>query len=565
MKIIIIFIVILIAVSLYVKFSLNGKKISGNLVDLHSEKIYPATISIKNNKIVKIERNNKKYDNFIVPGLIDSHIHIESSMMTPSNFGKIAVTHGTVATVSDSHEIANVLGLEGVNWMIEDGKKVLFKFNFGASPCVPATSFETSGAVLGAKEIEELMKRDDIKYMAEMMNYPGVIFGDKDVWKKIAVAKKYNKPIDGHAPYVQGADLEEYVKAGISTDHETTNLAEAKEKIGLGMKIQIREGSAAKDFENLKTLIQTNPDMVMFCSDDKHPDDLVKSHINELVKRALNLGYDKFDVLKVASLNPVKHYNLDVGLLREGDFADFIVVDNFEDFNILKTYIDGKLVAENGKSLIKTSKADTPNNFNTSKKSLEDIQLKADGKKINVINAIDGQLITMSSVEKTKIENGYVVSDVENDILKIVVVNRYENAPVSIGFIKNIGLKKGAIATSVAHDSHNVIAVGVSDKDILKALNLVIENRGGMSLAYEDKEEFLALPIAGLMSDKNIDYVANKYSDLTQISKQEMGSTLRAPYMTLSFMALLVIPEIKLGDKGLFDAKAFKFMDIFEK
>lgn len=552
-------------------FYMNSKigfdeKISGNIVDIENKKIYSGTIFIKKNRITKIVKDNKEYNNYILPGLIDSHIHIESSMLSPSNFARGAVVHGTVATVSDPHEISNVLGIKGVEWMIKDGKKTPFKFYFGASPCVPATEFETSGATLSSKDIETILKRPEIKFMAEMMNYPGVISGNKEVLEKIDVAKKYNKPIDGHIPYITGKNLEKYVKTGISTDHEATNIKEAKEKINLGMKIIIREGSAAKNFDALKPLIQTNPDMVMLCSDDRHPDDLKKGHINSLVKRALNEGYDKFNVLQAATLNPVKHYNLDVGLLKENDFADFIIIDNFKDFNILKTYINGKLVADSGKSLIKSSKPRVLNNFSTSLKNLDYIKVKAkeNTKKINVINAIEGELITTRSLETPLVKNGYIVSDPSRDILKILVVNRYSNAPAAIGFIKNFGLKKGAMATSVAHDSHNIVALGVEDKDILQALNLVIKNKGGMAIAYDNKSEFLPLPIAGLMSDKKIEEVAQTYSKINNIAQKELGCRLKAPYMTMSFMALLVIPEIKLGDKGLFDAKNFEFINLQE-
>ncbi|MEW5758244.1 MAG: adenine deaminase [Candidatus Omnitrophota bacterium] len=539
------------------------EEISGNIVDVLNKEIYSATLIIDNGKIIDIRKDNNSYNTYILPGLIDSHIHIESSLLTPSEFARLAVIHGTVAAVSDPHEIANVLGIPGINYMIDSGNKVPFKFYFGASSCVPATEFETSGARIDSVGIEELLKRDEIIYLSEMMNYPGVINNDPEVLNKIAVAKKYSKPIDGHAPKLRGKDLERYVKAGISTDHETISLDEGLEKISLGMKVIIREGSAAKNFDALHTLIDQYPDMCMFCSDDKHPDDLVKGHINELVVRALKKGYDKWKILQVACVNPVKHYGLGVGLLQKNDPADFIIIDNFDNFNILKTYINGILVSENGRTLIEHINAESVNNFNIRERFISDFEIKRRGKKINIINAIDGQLITHRTKDLVKTTKGFVVSDRDRDILKIAVINRYNEAPVSVAFIKNFGLKQGAIASNFAHDSHNIVAVGVSDKDIADAVNVVIENRGGLSQANSGYIDALELPIAGLMSSDDGFIVAEKYSKLSQTAK-DWGSQLRAPYMTLSFMALLVIPDIKLSDKGLFDAKEFKLIDLFD-
>lgn len=546
-----------------VSLCFSSEQISGNIVDIVNNNIYPGTLVIDQGKIIDIKKDDLPYDTYIIPGLIDAHIHIESSLLVPSEFARLAVVHGTVATVSDPHEIANVLGIDGINYMLDNAKTVPFKFYFGASSCVPATNFETAGAVISSAQIEELLKRKEILYLSEMMNYPGVINDDSEVLKKIAIAKKYKKPIDGHAPALRGKDLEKYVSAGISTDHETITLDEGLEKINLGMKVIIREGSAAKNFDALHPLIGKHPDMCMFCSDDKHPDDLVKGHINELVKRALKLGYDKMLVLRCATLNPIKHYGLDVGLLQKNDPADFVIIDNFENFNILKTYINGKLVSENGKTLIGHIDALVVNNFNIREKFLSDFELKTKGKEINLINAIDGELITTRTKDSPKLKNDFIVSDKDRDILKLVVVNRYDNAPVSIAFVKNFGLKHGAIASNFAHDSHNIVAVGVSDEDISNAVNLVIGNKGGLSLASGEDIDALALPIAGLMSNDDGYVVAEKYSKLSQTAK-DWGSQLRAPYMTLSFMALLVMPEIKLSDKGLFDGKNFKLIDLFD-
>jgi len=537
------------------------QRISGNIVDVVNSTIYSGTLVIEGERIKDIIKEDKKYGTFIIPGLVDAHVHIESSMLVPAEFARIAVVHGTVATVSDPHEIANVLGVPGIDYMFESAKKTPFKFYFGASSCVPATLFETAGARLDSSEIGKLLGRADIKYLSEMMNYPGVIQKDPEVMAKLAMAKKQNKPIDGHAPGLLGENLKAYAQAGITSDHESYLYEEGLQKIELGMKLLIREGSAAKNFDALHTLIGKFPESCAFCSDDKHPDDLVRGHINQLVKRALALGYDKMTVLRCATYNPVKHYALDVGLLQKGDYADFAVIDNFDNFNILKTYINGKLVAENGRSLLKRLPADIKNNFSAHKKKSEDFRVKNKEGLINVIEAIDGQLITKKLKIAPKIVGDYVVSDPDRDILKIAVVNRYKDAPPAVAFVKNFGLKKGAIASSFAHDSHNVVAVGVADEDIARAVNLVIKHRGGLALVYDNREEILALPIAGLMSDQDGYEIAEKYSRLTAGAK-DIGSDLKTPYMTLSFMALLVMPEIKLSDKGLFDAKNFKFVNL---
>jgi adenine deaminase len=538
--------------------------ISGNIVDVLNSKIYPATLKILNGKIVDIIKEKKRFKKYIIPGFVDSHIHIESSMLPPNEFARVAVIHGTVAVVSDPHEIANVLRVEGVKYMIRDARKSPLKFYFGAPSCVPATNFETSGAKIGIKEVEQLMKLKEIVVLGEVMNFPGVIKREKEIIEKIKIAKKYSKMIDGHAPGLRGKDLEKYINASISTDHECFTKEEALEKIKLGMKILIREGSAAKNFDELVSLIENYPEMCMFCSDDKHPDDLIKGHINELVKKALDYGIDLMKVLKVACVNPVLHYKLDVGLLRVGDPADFLVIDNFKNFKILKTFINGEVVAENGKSLISRKPSKIINNFNIGKKKVEDFSLPYKKGKIKVIEVIDGQLITNKTVVTPKIVKEYIVSDVERDILKIVVVNRYKKTKLAIGFIKNFGLKEGAIASSVAHDSHNIVAVGVEDGDICKAVNLVIENRGGISAVSKDKEMVLPLPVAGIISNEDYSYVAKKYIEVNKMAKS-LGSKLHAPFMTLSFMALLVIPKLKISDKGLFNGEKFEFVDVFEK
>lgn len=535
--------------------------IEANLIDVVAKRIFAARVEVIDGKIFSIEELDKKLDNYILPGFVDAHIHVESSMLIPSEFARLAVVHGTVGTISDPHEIANVVGIEGVDYMIENGNKVPFHFYFGAPSCVPATSFETAGATIDSKGIEELLKRDEIVYLAEMMNFPGVIFGDEEVHKKLAIAKGLNKPIDGHAPGLRGEDMRKYFSAGITTDHECFKYEEALEKLQFGVKVLIREGSAAKNFEELIPLLKQFPEQIMFCSDDKHPDSLLDNHINDLVKRALKKGNDLFEVLRAASYNVIKHYNLKVGLLQQGDNADFIVIDNLNDFTIKETYISGELVAKNGKSLIEKVSEKIINQFDCSLKTPKDFELKSEAKKIRVIEALDGQLITHELIEESLLVNGNLESNTQSDVLKIAVVNRYSDAPTAIAFIKNIGLKQGAIASCIAHDSHNIVVVGTNDLDICESVNLIIKNKGGISLANGEQKLSLALPVAGIMTNGDAYETANLYIEIDRQAKA-LGTKLRAPFMTLSFMALLVIPELKLSDKGLFDGKTFKFTSV---
>lgn len=538
--------------------------VKSNLIDLVAKEIYPAEVLISKGKIKSILRLTEKCSTYILPGFIDSHVHVESSMLVPSEFARIAVTHGTVGTISDPHEIANVLGLAGVDYMIDNARLVPFHFYFGAPSCVPATGFETAGAVIDSNDIDKLLSRKEIVYLAEMMNFPGVIYKDEEVLKKLAYAKKHGKPIDGHAPGLIGEEMQHYFNAGISTDHECFGYVEALEKLKHGVKVMIREGSAAKNFETLISLLKDYPEQIMFCCDDKHPDNLIESHINDHVKRALKEGHDLFDVLRASSYNVIKHYNLPVGLLQVDDNADFIEVDNLNDFTILKTYINGSLVSESGKSLLKSVKAPIINNFNCSLKGADDFKLKSEGDKIRVIEVLDGQLITDELYTDAYIQNGFAESNIEEDILKIAVVNRYQDAPVAKAFIKNVGLKSGAVASCVAHDCHNIVVVGTNDEDMCKAVNLIIKAKGGISLANGKEELVLELPIAGIMTNQSAEEVAEAYIKLDRRAK-ELGSRLRAPYMSLSFMALLVIPELKLSDKGLFNGKSFQFTDVFVK
>jgi len=539
--------------------------IDGNLVDSLRRTISPVRMTIHSGKIKSIEAaESSNIDSslpFIIPGFIDAHVHIESSMLVPSEFARLAVVHGTVATVSDPHEIANVCGMEGVQFMIDDGKKVPFKFYFGAPSCVPATVFETAGDTLDAEQVNVLLQMPEIKYLSEMMNFPGAINGDEEVLKKIAAAQAFGKPVDGHAPGLSGEGLVRYINRGISTDHECFTIEEAKEKLSLGMKIIIREGSAAKNFEALIPLINEYPEQIMFCSDDKHPDSLVAGHINSLCARAVEKGYDVFHILRAACVNPVQHYRLDVGLLNVGDDADFVLVNNLKDFKALSTYINGVEVAESGTTKIARlpEQCKSVNRFGIGSINVDEIKLSANGEyPLPVIGCIDGQLITEKLNLQPAQDVGNYVSDTKSDVLKIVVVNRYTKAPTAIAFIHRFGLKEGAIASSVAHDSHNIVAVGVDDQSIVDAINLIIDCKGGISCGGAGIKTVLALPIAGLMTDEDGYSVSDAYTLIDQQAKS-LGSTLGSPFMSLSFMALLVIPNLKLSDKGLFDGEKFSF------
>ena len=491
-----------------------------------------------------------------MPGFIDAHIHIESSMLVPSEFARVAVKHGTVATVSDPHEIANVLGIKGIEFMLSNAESVNFNFHFGVPPCVPATTFETNGAELNSDSVKELLNNSKLNYLSEVMAFPSVINNDQEMMAKIEYAKELNLPIDGHAPLLTGDDLKKYIDAGISTDHEASSYDEAKEKLELGMKILIREGSAAKNYEALSALIENYSDKLMFCSDDKHPDDLLRGHINELVCRSIKKGYNLFDVLKIACINPKEHYNLEVGQLLVGDKADFIEVSDLEHFQIVRTVINGEVVSENGESKIASIKVEAINNFHAQRTSPSDFLFKSGCETIEVIQATDHALFTLE--KKYHIHQGGIFSvDLKKDILKIVVLNRYKNAPPAISFINGFKLKKGALASCVAHDSHNIIAVGCSDEDISEAINLLVDSKGGISAVHGEDSLHLSLEVAGIMSCADAFDVAAKYEELDSFVKNSLKTEFTAPFMTLSFMALLVIPEIKLSDKGLFDAREF--------
>lgn len=530
-------------------------------MDIHLRNIYPAIVEVANGIIENIIMAEKAPPVYILPGLIDSHIHIESTMVTPGAFAIAAVKHGTTSVVSDPHEIANVLGMDGVRFMIEDGEKVPLKFNFGAPSCVPATEYETSGASLRGKEIEALLKLDKIKYLSEMMNFPGVIYENSEAKEKLEIAMRYDKPVDGHAPGLRGNNLKKYIAAGISTDHECSSMDEALEKISLGMKILIREGSAARNLNSLKALFETKPEMVMLCSDDLHPEMLRERHINKIIARLISSGNNIYDVLRSATINPVQHYKINGGLLREGDPADIVIVDNLETMNVLETWIDGVLVYGDDKVQFIYNPGKAVNNFNCSEIGVEDICIKNHRGKIRVIEAFDGELLT-KEINIMADSSEFISCNIVDDILKIVVKDRYNDGKPSVGFIKGFGLKKGAFASSIAHDSHNIIAIGTNDDDIVTAINQIISLKGGLAVSCGGITDSTTLNIGGIMTTRSCDEVADDYEKLNKLVSA-YGCTMKAPFMTLSFMALLVIPELKISDKGLFDGKNFEMVNLF--
>jgi len=539
-------------------------EIRGQVVHITGRRIFPGCVKVQEGRIVDIQEEREAPHQFILPGFIDSHIHIESSLLVPAEFARLAVVHGTVATVSDPHEIANVLGLEGVEYMLNNAATVPFKFYFGAPACVPATPFETAGAELSIEDLETLLQREDILFLSEMMNAPGVCQHNPHELKKLSVARKYGKQVDGHSPGLRGDSARQYAQAGITTDHECVSLEEAREKIDYGLWIQIREGSAARNLEELIPLIDEYPNRVMFCSDDRHPDDLVAGHINGMVRRAVERGVDLFNVLQAACVNPVVHYGLKVGLLRKDDPADFIVVNDLQEFHVLATYLQGVKVAEDHQTLFPQQPTEPINRFECRPKSTTDFQVPLQPGLLEVITVTDGQLITGRELMEPSVEDGFAVADVSRDLLKLTVVDRYTNRPPAVAFIRNFGLQSGALASSVAHDSHNIIAVGTSDEVLARAVNLVIRHKGGLCVITDNEETILPLPVAGIMSHTDGYEVARLYSHLDRKAK-ELGSPLKAPFMTLSFMALLVIPELKLSDQGLFDGVNFSFTPLFRE
>ena len=537
--------------------------ITGQIVDIINGNIFPGKIVIESGLIKSIDYLASAPSRLICPGLVDAHVHVESSLLVPSEFARVALCHGTIASVADPHEIANVLGIKGVKFMLENGSITPFYFCWGAPSCVPATDFETAGGELGLKEIEELLGLSQVGFLAEMMNFPGVITRDKLVLEKIALAKALDKPIDGHAPLLRGDELSAYIRAGISTDHESTSLEEAREKIEKGMKILIREGSAAKNFETLKPLLLEVPEMCMFSTDDAHPSAFLRGHINQLVRRACDFGVPFLTALRVASLNPIMHYKLNCGLLRLGDRADFIVVPDPSSMEVEATFIKGREVASDGFSKLTHVPVSPINNFSRCEINERELHLAAAEGELRVIRVNDGELITGEELVTPAIEDGLVMPDLENDVLKLVVVNRYQAiGKPAVSFVRGFGLKKGAIASSVCHDSHNIIAVGTSDRELLHAINTIIKHRGGLVLVEGKETVVLPLPVAGLMSIYPAEEVERIESELNAAAR-ELGTTLTAPFTTLSFLSLLVIPKLKLSDRGLFDGESFKFVSQF--
>ena len=536
-------------------------KIYGRLVDIHKKDVYKACITLEGQRIKSIVKCDHTVETYIMPGLIDSHIHIESSMITPGAFAEEAVKHGTVAVVSDPHEIANICGIEGVNFMINDGRSVPLKFYFGAPSCVPATSFETNGASINSRMIKDLLDKDEIHYLSEMMNFPGVIYDDPEVLDKINWAKEAGKPVDGHAPGLSGEDLVKYVKAGISTDHECSTIEEAREKIALGMNVLIREGSAAKNLNNLKQLLNEYPDMVMLCSDDLHPEMLIRGHINKIIAFLVSDGYNIFDVLRSATINPVNHYKLDAGLLREGDYADFVLVEDFQNMKILETWINGNKVFGQNSVYFKPDRTRIINNFSCRHISKEEILIKNAGEKFRVIQAYEGELLTDQIIVSSGLAH-ILESDIKNDYLKIVVKDRYKDSPPQTGFIKGFNLQRGAMASSVAHDSHNIICVGTNDDDIVTAINSIVDMKGGLTVSSGGSVKCLQLNIGGILTSDSCSDTADRYNELNELVRN-YGCTMSSPFMTLAFMALLVIPELKISDKGLFDVNKFALVPLF--
>lgn len=536
--------------------------IEGNIVDVVQKRIFKGRIFFDKYITLVNEDDSITANNFIMPGFVDAHLHIESTMLIPSEYAKKAIEHGVIAAITDPHEIANVCGVEGIKFMINDAKRTPMKIYFGAPSCVPATIFETNGAKILSDDVDYLFKENMCFHLSEMMNFPGVINDDPEILRKIQIAKKYKKNIDGHAPLLSGIGLKKYIKSGITTDHETTKLSEAKEKIRDGMKIILRESSASRDFNELISLIETNNDKTMMCTDDCHPDDLEKGYINDLVKKAVNQGFDLFKVLNTATKNAKEHYGIDIGLLQVNETADFIVVNNLKELKINEVYIDGEEVLNQKRKSIHIEKKDKINNFVCYKISKQDIKFIKESNNINVIQLVEDSIITRRV--KYSIEENIInfESSVKEDILKIVVVNRYKKAKPSVGFIKGFKLKRGALASSVAHDSHNIVVVGVNDNDILSAIEIIQQNKGGLVVVDGDERHLLELPIGGIMSDKNCSIVAEKYKELNE-KVQRLGCSLHAPFMTLSFMSLLVIPEFKISDMGLFDVNTFSFMNIY--
>ncbi len=533
---------------------------SGTVVDIEGRRLFGARVKVNTRgRIEAVLPEASPAPGFILPGFVDAHVHIESSLVAPAAFARAAVRHGTVAAVADPHEIANVLGAAGVAFMLDEAARTPFHVAFGVPSCVPATPFETAGAVLGAEAVAALLDRPGVTHLAEMMNVPGVLQGDRSVLAKLAAARARGKPIDGHAPGLRGEALRRIVRAGITTDHECLGLEEALEKAALGMKILLRRGSAARLFEPLLPVLARHPGACMFCSDDKHPGDLLAGHIDELVRIAVAAGADLFDVLRAACLNPVRHYRLDAGLLRPGDRADWIEVEDLRAFRVRRTVIGGRVLAEAGEARLPAlAPLSVPNAFALRPVTAAAFRMAARPGACRLIGVRDGDLVTDAATCCPTLRDGTVVADPSRDLVKLAVINRYlPDAPPALALAAGTGLGRGAFAASVAHDSHHVIAAGVDDEALADAVNAVVAHGGGLAAAGgAAAARTLPLPLAGLMSPGTCEAAAAGHQAVDAAARA-CGCRLRAPFMTLSFLALPVIPALKLTDKGLFDAGRF--------
>ncbi len=541
--------------------SRDKMRVEGNIVDIYNREIFQGSVVVEGGRIVAINRHSTNAKGFIMPGFIDAHLHIESSMLTPQMLSDIAISCGTVALVADPHEIANVLGVEGVEYMLRSAEKVQLKCFFTIPSSVPATTFDVAGGVISPSDVETFAKSGRFVGLSEMMNVPGVLYSDKEVMAKIEIAKRYGLPIDGHAPGLSGEDLKKYIESGITSDHECSSIYEAREKISHGMKVYIREGSAAKNYEALKPLIESSTDMVMFCTDDSHPDDLINlGHIDKIVRRAIADGFSLYDVLRIASINPIDHYKLDVGGLRVGDSADFIVVSDLTNFTLQQSFIAGEKCfdKESAATYQTTASCEAINNFNHDIISKSELSKRVDGK-ITIIGVINNELITQEReyIPKCPIEN--LESDTTQDVLKIVYINRYTNGKPQVAYCTGFGFKRGAIASSIGHDSHNIVAVGVTDAELTLAINSLIKSQGGISVSEGDSCHIIPLQIGGIMSQLSCWEVATELESL-HAKLIKMGSTLDAPFMSLSFLSLVVIPEVKIGEKGIFSYSKFNWI-----
>lgn len=538
--------------------------IEGNICDLEKEEFFPGRISIKEGKIIEIKRLKinkveRKFENYILPGFIDSHCHIESSFLSPPLFGTLAISHGTVAVVADCHEIANVFGEKGIFWMLKSAKLSPFKFYWALPSCVPATKFETTPNKISAKEVKQFLKRKEFVSLGEVMDFPAVINRKKEIMDKIKIAKKFKKPIDGHCPGLSGKDLRKYISTGISTDHECTNLKEAEEKQKLGMIIQIREGSAAK---NLKDLTGLNYKRACLVTDDLEVKDLLKGQLNKVLKKAIKLDVPFFKAIKMVTKIPARHYKLNFGEIKVGKEANLVEFKNLKDFKPQKVWIDGKLVFKNGKILFPIKTLNLKTAIKIKEKLAEDFEIKTKKEKVKVraIEVVPNQILTKERIFEMEAINGKLESDLKRDILKIAVVNRYGKEFIGLGFVKGLGLKKGALASSVSHDSHNLICIGTNDKNIAKAIS-ILNKKGGFVFAKGNKNFRAELPLAGLMTNEKPEKLVKGIECLEKKLKLA-GCKLKNPLSQIAFLALLVIPESKISDRGIFDVDKFQFENL---